>query len=119
MPDVDLGPEVVARVREAADIVEVVGDHVRLKRAGRRWQGLCPFHEEKTASFSVDPERGLFHCFGCKAGGDVISFLMRLERLSFPEVVEELARRFGVPLPPRRPEQRRRAEKVEALRSLL
>ena len=106
MVDADLTPQVVGSVRDAIDIVEVVGDHVKLRRAGRRWQGLCPFHEEKTPSFSVDPARGLYYCFGCHAGGDAISFVMRLERLEFPEAVERLARRFGVQLPPRSPEAR-------------
>jgi len=119
MADVDLSPHVVAQVREAADILEVVGDHVRLRRAGRRWQGLCPFHEERAPSFSVDPERGLYYCFGCHAGGDVIDFVKRLEHLEFPEVIERLARRFGVQLPPRSPEFRKRLHKLEQQRGLL
>ena len=65
---VDLNPQVIARVREAADILEVVGDHVSLKRRGRRWTGLCPFHQEKTPSVSVDPERGRYYCFGWPSG---------------------------------------------------
>jgi DNA primase len=119
MVDADLNPQVVTSVRDAIDIVEVVSDHVKLRRAGRRWQGLCPFHEEKTPSFSVDPERGLFYCFGCHAGGDAIGFVMRLERLEFPEAVERLARRFGVQLPPRSPESRRQHQEAERQRSLL
>jgi DNA primase len=119
MVDADLNPQVVSSVRDAIDIVEVVSDHVKLRRAGRRWQGLCPFHEEKTPSFSVDPERGLYYCFGCHAGGDAIGFVMRLERLEFPEAVERLARRFGVQLPPRSPESRRRHQETERQRSLL
>ncbi len=119
MADVDLGPASVARVREAADIVEVVGDHVRLTRRGRRWVGLCPFHEEKTPSFSVDPERGLYYCFGCHAGGDTIRFVMEMENLDFPAAVELLARRFGVELPRRTPGARRRSEEAEKIRGLL
>ena len=88
-------------VRSHADIVEVIGAHVRLKRAGRNFVGLCLFHNEKTPSFSVNPERGFFHCFGCGAGGTVFNFVMRTEGLSFPEAIESLARRYGVTLPER------------------
>lgn len=119
MPDVDLGPDVIARVREAVDLVEVVSDHVRLKRRGRGFEGLCPFHDEKTPSFSVDPEKGLYYCFGCHQGGDVFRFVMELERLSFPEAVEQLARRFGVELPAAGPDARRRRRETDRLRSLL
>lgn len=119
MVDADLNRDVIARVREATDLVEVVGDHVRLKKRGRSWEGLCPFHEEKTPSFSVDAEKGLYYCFGCHQGGDVFKFLMQLENLSFPESVERLARLYGVQLPPRSPEARRRREEGERQRALL
>jgi DNA primase len=119
MTDIDLSRDSVARVREAVDMVEVVGDHVRLKKRGRSWEGLCPFHEEKTPSFSVDPEKGLYYCFGCHQGGDVFKFLMQTENLNFPEAVEHLAQRFGVSLPPRSPETLRRREAGDRLRSLL
>ena len=91
-------------IRTRADIVEVIGAHVRLKRAGRNFVGLCPFHNEKTPSFSVNAERGFFHCFGCGAGGTVFNFVMRTEGLSFPEAIESLARRYGVILPERNAE---------------
>jgi len=119
MPDYDLGPQVLSRVRDAADMVDVVGEQVRLRRQGRRWVGLCPFHEEKTPSFSIDPERGLYYCFGCRAGGDIIDFVMRSERLEFPEAVERLARRFGVELPPRSPQARRQQQAAERQRKVL
>ncbi|HTW89789.1 MAG TPA: DNA primase [Candidatus Binataceae bacterium] len=86
-------------LRDRANIVEVIGTHVRLKRAGRNYVGLCPFHNEKTPSFSVNAERGFFHCFGCGVGGTVFDFVMRLEGLNFPETVQSLARRYGVTLP--------------------
>jgi DNA primase len=89
----------IEEVRNRADIVEVIGAQVRLRRAGRNFVGLCPFHSEKTPSFSVNAERGFFHCFGCGAGGSVFNFIMRTEGLSFPEAVESLARRYGVALP--------------------
>ncbi|MEW6218394.1 MAG: DNA primase [Thermodesulfobacteriota bacterium] len=91
--------ESVRRVKEAADIVEVVAGHVALKRTGGSYKGLCPFHGEKTPSFVVHRERGFYHCFGCGEGGDVIAFVMKQQGLSFPEAVRELAQRFHVPLP--------------------
>ena len=90
--------EDVARVREATDIVAVIGEYVQLKRVGRRWQGLCPFHAEKTPSFSVNAEMGVYHCFGCKASGDAITFLREVEHADFVEAVERLAGRSGITL---------------------
>jgi DNA primase len=119
MADFDLSRDVVDQVREACDVIELVGEHVRLRRRGRKYEGLCPFHDEKTPSFSVDPDRGLYYCFGCHQGGDVFKFVMQTERLSFPEAVERLARRFGVTLPPRSPEARRRREQADRIRDLL
>ena len=94
----------VERVRAASDIVEVVGQTVALKRTGRNLVGLCPFHKEKTGSFSVNPERQFFHCFGCKAGGDVFRFVEETEKVGFIEAVEILSRRAGIPVPERRGE---------------
>jgi len=91
----------IEEVRSRADIVEVIGAHVRLRRAGRNFVGLCPFHNEKTPSFSVSPERGFFHCFGCGAGGTVFDFLTRIEGLTFPEALQSLAKRYGITLPER------------------
>ncbi|MBV8454517.1 MAG: DNA primase [Deltaproteobacteria bacterium] len=91
----------IEEVRSRADIVEVIGAHVRLRRAGRNFVGLCPFHNEKTPSFSVSPERGFFHCFGCGAGGTVFDFLIRMEGLTFPEALQSLAKRYGITLPER------------------
>jgi DNA primase len=90
------GPEIIERVRQANDIVAVVSDYVRLKRARHDYKGLCPFHSEKSPSFMVSPDKQLFYCFGCAAGGNVINFIMRVENLSFGEAVENLARRAGV-----------------------
>lgn len=89
--DVD---EVLAR----ADIIEIIGEHVKLKRAGRSFKGLCPFHQERTPSFTVDREKGVYYCFGCNAGGSVFRFVMEVEGLTFPEAVDSLARRYGVEL---------------------
>ncbi|TDI45435.1 MAG: DNA primase [Acidobacteria bacterium] len=92
-------PDFIEAVRASSDIVQVVSDYVPLKRAGRRLKGLCPFHQEKTPSFSVDPENQLFYCFGCQTGGDIFKFVQIYDKLDFGETVEVLASRFGVPLP--------------------
>src|SRR5712691_12583171 len=97
----DINERVLADIRSAADIVEVIGEHTKLKKAGRSWKGLCPFHNERTPSFTVDQEKGLYHCFGCGAGGDVIHFVRQIDRLDFPEAIEALASRFGVAIPQR------------------
>jgi len=86
-------------IREAADLVEVVGDYVKLKKAGRNWKGLCPFHDEKTPSFVVTPEMGIYKCFGCGESGDVFNFMMEMEGVGFVEAMRDLAGRFGVTLP--------------------
>jgi DNA primase len=99
--DLDITDSVLAELRSAADIVEIIGDHTRLKKAGRSWKGLCPFHNERTPSFTVDRDKGLYHCFGCGAGGDVIHFVRQIDRLEFPEAIEALASRFGVTIPRR------------------
>jgi DNA primase len=104
----------VEEVRRTADIVRYVSDHVGLRKMGTSWKGLCPFHKEKTPSFNVNPERGFFHCFGCGEGGDVFKFAMLHDKLSFPEAVEAVARRFGLQVPEKRyepePERKEREE---------
>ncbi|SHK05038.1 DNA primase [Rhodothermus profundi] len=89
----------IEAIRAAIDIVEVVGEYVSLRRRGSNWFGLCPFHEEKTPSFSVNPTLGIFKCFGCGVGGDVFAFIQQIERVSFVEAVRLLAERAGIPLP--------------------
>ena len=93
--------DIVDRVRSAADIVRTVGEYVPLRKAGRRHVGLCPFHAEKTPSFSVDEQKQLFYCFGCGAGGDVFKFLMLHEKLEFPEALTMLAEKNGIETPQR------------------
>jgi DNA primase len=91
----------IESVRNAGDIVRVISDYVPLRPAGSRLKGLCPFHQEKTPSFSVDPNAQLFYCFGCQTGGDLFKFVMLYDKVGFGEAVENLARRFGVALPSR------------------
>jgi len=115
-----ISPESLDRVKQTADIVEVVSAHTDLRRQGARWVGLCPFHEERTPSFSVDAQEKLYHCFGCGVGGDVIKFVEEKDGLGFAEAVELLADRYGVELEreqedPRaeaRRQQRRRLEQL-------
>ncbi len=113
------GPdEWVERVRAASDIVEVVRQTVSLKRVGRNWVGLCPFHKEKTPSFSIHPERQFYHCFSCRVGGDVFKFVQESEKVGFLEAVELLSRRAGIPVPEQRgagPDRGARARLEDAL----
>ena len=96
---VDLNDSIIAQVRQAADIVEFVAQVTPVKPAGKSHKGLCPFHREKTPSFHVDRDKGLFYCFGCGVGGDVFKFLTLTERFTFPEAVEHVAGRVGIELP--------------------
>jgi DNA primase len=113
-------PDTVERVKDAADMVEIVSAYTDLRRKGERYEGLCPFHEERTPSFSVDPHQKLYHCFGCQVGGDVFQFVQEKEGLSFPEAVERLGERYGVEVEreredPRAEEARRRRERLGEL----
>ena len=92
---------VIEEIRDRADILEVVGEVVRLKKRGKSWLGLCPFHTEKTPSFTVSPEKQMYYCFGCQAGGNVFTFLMEHERIEFPDAVRALGQRVGVEVPDR------------------
>ena len=91
--------ETIAEIRERADLVTIIGDYVRLKKSGSNFTGLCPFHNERSPSFNVNPARRMYKCFGCGASGDVFRFVMQLEGRPFPEVARELAERTGVELP--------------------
>jgi len=91
--------DLLEEIRNRCDIVDIISGYVHLKPAGKGFKGLCPFHEEKTPSFMVSPEKQLFHCFGCGEGGNVFNFLMKYEKLSFFEAVKMLAQKSGVPLP--------------------
>ncbi len=98
---VSIPEHIIDDIRGRADIVEVVSDYLALKKAGANYRALCPFHDEKTPSFNVNPEKRIFHCFGCGEGGNVFTFLMKLESISFPEAVSLLGRRYGVAIPER------------------
>ena len=91
--------ELIDEIRNKNDIVDVISQYVVLKRSGRNFFGLCPFHKEKSPSFSVSPDKQIFHCFGCGVGGDVLRFTSKIENLSFRETVEMLAEKSGIELP--------------------
>lgn len=112
-----LSEEKVSEIRDRSSILEVVSDYVTLKKTGRNHRGLCPFHSEKTPSFMVNEEKQIFHCFGCGEGGDVFTFLMKAGHYSFPQAVEELAKRYGVRLPARElsASQKKQMDKRESL----
>ncbi len=108
MPDRD---DIKEQIKTLCDPVDVIGEFVDLRQRGRNWTGLCPFHEEKTPSFTVFPDRNLYKCFGCGKAGDVFSFLMEYHGMSFPEAMKTLARRCGVNLPEQQQKSDRSQEK--------
>lgn len=103
-------PQILDEIRRRISIMSLVGERVPLKKSGANFKGLCPFHQEKTPSFMVSDDKQIFHCFGCAAGGDIFSFLMKLDGLTFPEALEELAKRAGVQLPREKTAQSRDAD---------
>lgn len=109
--------DTIRRIKNTANIVDIVGDSVVLKKSGRNFLGLCPFHTEKTPSFTVSAEKQIFYCFGCHTGGNVFSFIMQHEGLSFPEAVRMLGKKYGIEVPDHRlsTEQRRRLSEKEKL----
>jgi len=106
------------KVKQQADIVRVIGEYVRLKKTGQNFTGLCPFHQEKTPSFSVHPVKQMYYCFGCHEGGDVFKFVMQVDKCEFPEAVRTVAEKCGIPIPrprERSPEERRENQQRGAL----
>jgi DNA primase len=108
-------PQFLDEIRARVALAGVIGRRLKLTRKGREFSGLCPFHNEKTPSFTVNEEKGFFHCFGCGAHGDVIGFVMRADNLSFPEAVERLAGEAGIEVPVASPEERRQAKRQATL----
>lgn len=91
--------EIIDEIRQSNDIVDVISQYMNLKRSGRNYFGLCPFHNEKSPSFSVSPDKQIFHCFGCGVGGNVITFIMKIEGCGFVEAVQILAEKANIQLP--------------------
>ena len=119
MPTPRLHPDTIEQVRQAADIVDIVSEHVVLKKQGRNLVGSCPFHDDKSPSFSVSPEKQFYYCFGCGAGGNAIKFLMELGKRSFGEVVLELAQRHQIPIQTLAREESQKLERQLSLREQL
>src|SRR5881394_98903 len=88
--------DLIDRIRDATDIVEYIGGFVKLRKRGKNYLGLCPFHQEKTPSFNVSADRQTYHCFGCGVGGNVITFIMERDKVAFPEAIRLLAERAGI-----------------------
>ena len=107
--------DILERIRDATDIVDVVSEHVQLGKKGRNFFGLCPFHDEKSPSFSVNPDRQIYHCFGCGVGGNVFKFLQEIDRVTFMEAVKFLAERTGINLPERSGPSREEADSADRL----
>lgn len=114
-----LHPDTLEEVKQKVDIVNIVSDRVVLRKQGKDFTGLCPFHDEKTGSFSVSPSKQLYYCFGCGAGGDAVKFLMELNKQSFSEVVFDLARRYQVPIKTLEPQQKQEIQRQISVREQL
>ena len=108
-------PQFLDEIRARVPLADVVGRRVKLIKRGREFVGLCPFHNEKTPSFTLNEDKGFYHCFGCGAHGDVIGFAMRTEGLSFPESVERLAGQAGLAIPVASPQEAERAKRRETI----
>jgi len=111
--------DIIEEVKARVNVVDVVSEHVTLKKAGRNFVGLCPFHREKTPSFTVNPEKQIFYCFGCGEGGNAISFLMKINNMSFPESIRHLAGKMGITIPVKKVtagEKRKASEKEKLIR---
>src|SRR5579859_5742022 len=106
--------DIIQRVKDSTDIVSVIGEYVPLKKSGSSYKGLCPFHNEKSPSFMVSPGRNSFHCFGCGKGGNVITFIMEMEKMPFPEALRLLAGKAGVVLP--KPQEAERNQEQDRVR---
>jgi DNA primase len=114
-----LHPDTVEEIKQRLDIVDIVSDYVVLKKKGKDFSGLCPFHDEKSPSFSVSPNKQLYYCFGCGAGGDGIKFLMELGKQSFSEVVLDLAKRYQIPIKTLEPEQKQEIQRQISIKEEL
>ncbi|MBW4618246.1 MAG: DNA primase [Cyanosarcina radialis HA8281-LM2] len=119
MQSLRLHPDTIEQVKQRADIVDVVAEQVVLRKRGKDYVGLCPFHDEKTPSFTVSPNKQMYYCFGCQAGGNAIAFLMELGKQSFSDAVLDLARRYQIPVKTLEPEQQQEWQRQQSLREQL
>ena len=114
-----IGPRFIEELRNRVSLSSVVGKRVKLTRRGNEYTGLCPFHKEKTPSFTVSEDKGFYHCFGCGAHGDAISFLMGIEKMSFTEAIENLAHSVGMEVPKSSPAEAARFQKQTSLYGIM
>jgi DNA primase len=119
MEKIRIHPDTIAEVNEKVDIVEIISESVVLRKRGQNFIGLCPFHEEKTPSFSVNPQKQFYHCFGCGAGGNALKFLMEIGKQSFTDVVLDLAQRYQIPIKSLAPEQSQEIQKQISIKEQL
>jgi DNA primase len=112
-------PDTIEEVKEKSDIIDIISDYIVLRKKGKDYQGLCPFHEEKTPSFTVSPTKQLYYCFGCGAGGNIFKFLMELNKSSFAETVLELAQRYQIPIKTLERQQKQELERQLSLKEQL
>ncbi|HHZ76112.1 MAG TPA: DNA primase, partial [Rhodospirillales bacterium] len=106
-------PQFLDQIKDQIELVSVIGRRVNLKKKGREYLGICPFHNEKTASFTVNEDKGFFHCFGCGEHGSIFDFLMKIDTLTFPEAVERLANEAGLDMPSETQENGKRSEYIQ------
>ena len=106
-------PYIIDEVRFTTDVVDLISEYVTLKKSGNNFFGLCPFHPEKTPSFSVNPGKQIFHCFGCGTGGNAFSFIQNIEGISFPEAIRSLAKRANIAIPEANAEDRKAGREKE------
>ena len=106
--------EIIDEIRNSNDIVDIISQYVTLKKSGRTFFGLCPFHKEKSPSFAVSPDKQIFHCFGCGVGGNVFHFISKIENINFKETVEMLAERANIELPKSENSEEEKREKLKA-----
>ncbi|MGC8713266.1 MAG: CHC2 zinc finger domain-containing protein, partial [Leptodesmis sp.] len=114
-----LHPDTIEQIKQRLDIVDVVSEYVVLRKQGKDFVGLCPFHDDKSPSFTVSPSKQFYYCFSCGAGGNAIKFLMELGKRSFSEVMLDLARRYQVPVQTLKPEERQEFQRQVSLREQL
>ena len=106
-------PQFLDQIKDQIELVSVIGRRVNLKKKGREYLGICPFHNEKTASFTVNEDKGFFHCFGCGEHGSIFDFLMKIDNLTFPEAVERLANEAGLDMPSETQENGEKSEYIQ------
>ena len=111
--------EIVDQIRQTANIVEIASEYTTVRRRGNKFVGLCPFHSEKTPSFTLDETKQLYHCFGCGAGGDIFTLVMEKENLTFPEAVKYLADKYNIPIPEKKKYSPEKIKLEEKLNNLL